>query len=67
VDRVFSTLVAIVEIAETIPSLVDAGIAVPADLLKRAFSGTLDWMIPFTRFALRSTYIRQEVVEAHRY
>ena len=40
--EVLSTFVETIEMVETIPTLIDAGIVVPVDLLKKAFSGPLD-------------------------
>jgi len=40
--EVLSTFVETIEMVETIPTLIDAGVAVPVDLLKRAFSGPVD-------------------------
>jgi hypothetical protein len=40
--EVLSTFVESIEIVETIPTLIDAGVVVPIDLLRRAFSGPAD-------------------------
>lgn len=42
ITEVLSTFVETIEMVETIPTLIDAGIVVPVDLLKKAFSGPLD-------------------------
>ena len=40
--EVLSTFVETIEMVETIPTLMDAGVVVPAELLKKAFSGPVD-------------------------
>jgi len=40
--EVLSTFVETIEMVETVPTLMDAGVAVPVDLLRKAFSGPLD-------------------------
>ena len=40
--EVISTFVETIEMVETIPTLMDAGVVVPAELLKKAFSGPVD-------------------------
>jgi hypothetical protein len=42
ITEVLSTFVETIEMVETIPTLIDTGVAVPVDLLKRAFAGPLD-------------------------
>ena len=42
ITEVLSTFVETIEMVETIPTLIDARVAVPVELLKKAFSGPLD-------------------------
>jgi hypothetical protein len=42
ITEVLSTFVETIEMVETISTLLDAGVVVPAELLKRAFSGPVD-------------------------
>jgi hypothetical protein len=42
ITEVLSTFVETMEMVETVSTLMDAGVVVPAELLKRAFSGPLD-------------------------
>lgn len=42
ITEVLSTFVETMEMVETVPTLMDAGVVVPVELLKRAFSGPVD-------------------------
>ena len=42
ITEVLSTFVETIEMVETVPTLMDAGIVIPVDLLKKAFSGSVD-------------------------
>jgi hypothetical protein len=57
--EVLSTFVESIEIVETIPALIDAGVVVPVDLLRKAFSGPADLF----REDARSNQARNKMLE----